>query len=102
MSITGVVVTGEFVVIWLGAFLIVVGVVVAIVEAIGRSRAHPGSKTAKTGIAEDLNALDKILKTLKDYPLGLTLIVLGVVCLIIGAAIGGTDAFARAAESIAN
>jgi len=54
-------------------------------------RSHPGSKTAKAGAADTLNAFNKILQTIEKWPVGAQLIVFGILCIGIGSVLGGAQ-----------
>jgi energy-converting hydrogenase Eha subunit E len=94
---------GAGIVIIAGAFLIVVGAGLAISEhrAKNRRTAHPGAETKPAGLAESIDAFDRLLNTIKGFQVGVILIVLGVLCFIIGGAMADSaDLLEVAKEAI--
>lgn len=93
--------TGAAIIIIVGAVLVVVGIGVTLSELCARQRQskHPGSETKATSAAETIDALERLLKTLQTFPSGIVLVVLGIVCFAIGAAIGDTADIAHIVES---
>jgi hypothetical protein len=72
---------------FVGIVLVVIGVYVSLSDW---RRSHAGLKVE--GTAGELGALAKLAEALRDYPLGLQFIFLGIACMIAGGAVGGISA----------
>ncbi len=81
----------SFVLVGLGVMLITVGCVIAVLDWRRRNRpTSDGGATAQAaGISEALTALAKLADALKGYPLGMQLIIAGIVVLVIAGVFGG-------------
>lgn len=78
----------------LGTLLIVVGAVISVTEWKETMAAPPEEvETEPAGIGEDigeaLSGLAKLAEALKQHPLGMQFIILGIAIVIIGGVIGG-------------
>jgi uncharacterized membrane protein len=78
-----------------GIGLIVVGVVVSLADR-KRSLEEKGEVKAEGTTGETLEGLAKLAEALRDYPLGMQLIFVGVALLLAGGATGGVAAIATA------
>lgn len=70
-----------------GLLLVLIGVGVSLADW---RRSHGDLKAE--GTAGDLEGLAKLADALRDYPLGLQLIFLGIACMFAGGAVGGIKA----------
>ena len=81
----------SLVLIGVGTCMIVWGVVMASLDWRRKQRPAPG-EPALESLPDTLGALEKLLKAMESYPLGLKISVLGIVVVLIGGAIGGVAA----------
>jgi hypothetical protein len=73
----------------IGAFLILLGAWMSVVEWRKKLVGSPGAKPS--GVGSTLTGLAKLMTALKDYPTGQRMIVFGIVVVIIGGVIGGVS-----------
>lgn len=77
----------------IGVLLIAAGAIITVVdwrdERSKRDKAHPGLEGKALGLDETIGALEKLLIELAKHPVGTRLIALGIVCVLIGGALGG-------------
>lgn len=80
-----------FVLVGLGVALIIIGCYISIVDWKRRHRpvAEDGVVTEGTSLAETLEGLAKLADALKGHPLGMQLIIVGIVLLVIAGIYGG-------------
>jgi hypothetical protein len=74
-----------------GVVLVGIGVGVSLSD---RRKKQSVSGPQAQGTAGEVQALAKLAEALKDYPLGLQLIFLGIACMVFGGGIGGISAIA--------
>jgi len=81
----------SLVVIAVGVLLILLGAWISVADwHVGRkSSGHPGTEGSPLGLDKTLTALQKLVAELGKHPLGIRLIVFGIVCLLIGGILGG-------------
>jgi hypothetical protein len=82
------------VVVGVGLVMVVTGVVISVVDWRQKNAEakNQAMRTHALGLAEDLNALRKLVIVLKSQPLGEKLIVYGIVVMVIGGILGGVAA----------
>jgi predicted RND superfamily exporter protein len=84
------------VVIGVGALLILAGLFVSITDwhdkRKARTREHPGAETKPLGLPETIDSLGQLVEVLAKHPMGIRLIVLGIVCVLVGGSLGGASA----------
>jgi hypothetical protein len=80
-----------FVLVGLGVLLILTGCAISIADWNRRNRpkTEAGVVTEPTGLADTLTALAKLADALKGHPLGMQLIMAGIVVLVIAGIFGG-------------
>ena len=80
-----------FVLVGLGTALILTGSVISIMDWNRRHRIKPdgGVVTEGTSVSEAIQGLAKLAEALRDYPLGMQLVFVGVVILIVAGVFGG-------------
>jgi predicted RND superfamily exporter protein len=86
MAVAGIVVVGT------GVLLVLVGTLISVTDwrrARGDKGGHPGIEGESLGLDKTLTALQKLVAELANHPLGIRLIVLGIVCILVGGVIGG-------------
>lgn len=77
------------VVIGVGVLLILAGLCMSLAERPRRSSDHPGVEARELGLSDTLDALQRLVVALADHPIGIRLIVLGIVCIMVGGVLGG-------------
>lgn len=76
------------VVIGVGVLLILAGLFLSVTEG-RRSSDHPGVDARALGLSETIDALQRLVIALAGHPIGIRLIVLGIVCILVGGVLGG-------------
>lgn len=81
--------TVALIVIGVGLAMVVIGTVMSVVDWKKESKTHPGQQTKPLGLADTITALQKLVMALAQHPVGIRLIVLGIVLVLIGGTLGG-------------
>ncbi len=83
MAIVGLILVG------VGIAMIAIGTLITVVDWKNASKSHPGTQSAALGLSDTLNAFQKLVVALAKHPIGIRLIVLGIVCVLVGGILGG-------------
>jgi uncharacterized membrane protein len=86
MATAGVITVG------VGLAMIVIGTVMSVVDWSRQPDVHPGEQTKALGLSDTITALQKLVLALARHPMGIRLIVLGIVLVLIGGVLGGVSA----------
>ena len=78
----------SLVVIGVGVLLILAGLYVSLTER-SAPPGHPGVEARELGLSDTIDALQRLVVALAAHPIGIRLIVLGILCVIVGGVLGG-------------
>jgi predicted RND superfamily exporter protein len=81
--------TIAIIVIGVGLGMIIIGTIISVVDWSRKGKVHPGEQTKTLGLADTITALQKLMLALAKHPVGIRLIVLGIVLVLVGGVLGG-------------